>query len=117
MRRETRLHISLVIGFVAFLFAGIDSLEQNFIILAVCNFLLAAANIISLYFLKDKTSTANIVLLILNASLAFIIAYSFYAVGKKALPAAWIIVGVVYLGFSFREYKKYKHDGLSSTQM
>ena len=53
-------------------------------------------------------STANIILLMLNAILAFIVAYGYYDAGKKTLPVAWMIVGVLYLLVSIKTYKKKK---------
>jgi len=106
IERDTRVRISLVVGFIAFFFAGWDSLDQNHLILGVSNFSLAGANIISLLFIKRKMSTANIILLMLNAILAFIVAYGYYDTGKKTLPVAWMMVGIIYMLVSIKTYKK-----------
>jgi len=106
IERDIRVRISLVVGFIAFFFAGWDSLDQNYLILGGSNFSLAGANIISLLFMKRKMSTANIILLMLNAILAFIVAYGYYDAGKKALPVAWMMVGIIYMLVSIKTYKK-----------
>lgn len=108
IKRETRVRISLVIGFMAFFFAGWDSLDHNLVILGVSNFLLAGANLISLFFVKEKGSMVNIILLLLNAILAFIVAFGYFDAGKKTLPLAWVIVGFLYLSVSVKAYKKSK---------
>ena len=108
INRETRVRIALIVGFIAFFFAGWDSLDNNNLLLAVSNFCLAAANLLSLYFIKEKASIVNIVLLMLNSCLAFIVAYGYFNVGKKALPLAWVLVGFVYLAVTIRAYKKSK---------
>jgi hypothetical protein len=113
INRDTRIRISLIVGFAAFFFAGLDSLEQSKIILAVSNFLLAIVNLASLYFIKVKGSTVNIILLLLNGCLAFIVSYDYYSFGKLLLPIAWLIVGLFYLVLSFKTLKRNKVNFLN----
>ena len=114
INRDTRIRISLIVGSAAFFFAGIDSIEQSKLILAVSNFLLAIVNIASLYFIKAKGSMVNIILLLLNGCLAFIVSYDYYSFGKLLLPIAWLIVGLFYLVLSFKTLKRNKANFLNS---
>ena len=108
INRESRIRISLVIGFIAFLFAGLDSLEQNQLLLATSNFLLAIVNLANIFFIKEKKTTANIILLFLNACLAFIVSYSYFTSDKGFLPLAWLVVGLFYVILSIKAIKKNK---------
>jgi|WetSurMetagenome_2_1015567.scaffolds.fasta_scaffold61342_3 hypothetical protein len=108
INRDTRIRISLIVGFVAFFFAGLDSLEQGQLILAVSNLLFAIVNLASLYFIKEKESIVNLILLILNAGLASIVSYSYYSSGKMMLPIVWLVVGLFYIVLSFKTFKKTK---------
>jgi len=110
--RNTRIRLSLIVASVAFFFAGLDSLEQSQLILAVSNFLLAIVNLASLYFIKEKGSTVNIILLILNACLAFIVSYDYYSSGKLLLPIAWLVVGLISVVVSFKTFKKNKINSI-----
>jgi hypothetical protein len=109
INRDTRIRISLIVGFAAFFFAGLDSLEQSKLILAVSNFLFAIVNLASLYFIKVKGSTVNMVLLLLNACLAYIVSYDYYSSGKLLLPIVWIVVGLFYIVLSFTTIKTKKN--------
>ncbi|HKI79453.1 MAG TPA: hypothetical protein VKA26_13005 [Ignavibacteriaceae bacterium] len=108
MKRKTKVRLSLIVGFVAFFFAGWDSLDQNYLILAIANFILAGANIVSFFYIKEKASTVNIFLLMLNACLAFIVAYGYFEAGKKGLPVVWIIVGLLNIIVALKTIKKKK---------
>lgn len=111
--RETRIRISLVIGFITFFIAGLDSLQQGQLILAISNLLFAIVNLASLYFIKEKGSIVNLILLILNAGLAFIVSYGYYSSGKVMLPMVWLIVGLFYIVLSFITIKTNKKNILS----
>lgn len=106
-KSELRIRISLIIGAVVFLFGGIDSLDQNNLVLAISNFLLAAANIAGAYYIR-KLTFVNVILWFLNSGLAFLIAISYFSLGKKELPFAWAVVGVLYLVVGIINYKKQK---------
>jgi len=110
---DKRIRISFVIGFFAFFFAGLDSLEQSQLILATSNFLLAIVNILSLYFVNEKGSEVKIILLILNAFLALIVSYSYYSAGKMLLPIAWLVVGLFYFVLSLKMIGKSKRKTVS----
>ncbi|MEO8232991.1 MAG: hypothetical protein ABI638_11960 [Ignavibacteriota bacterium] len=107
---QKKNRLILIIGSIAFLFNGWDSLDQNNYLLAGCNFLLAFTNIVSLYFIKDKATTINLVLFLLNSFLAFIIAFNYLEVGKKGLPIVWALVGFIYIILALSVYKKTKQS-------
>jgi hypothetical protein len=109
INRETRIRISLIIGIITFFIAGLDSLDQGQLILAVSNLLFAIVNLASLYFIKGKESSVSVILLILNAGLAFIVSYGYYSSGKVMLPMAWLLVGLFYIVLSFITIKTKKN--------
>lgn len=113
INRETRIRISLVIGFITFFIAGLDSLQQGQLILAISNLLFAIVNLASLYFIKEKGSIVNLILLILNAGLAFIVSYGYYSSDKVMLPIVWLVVGLFYIVLSFITIKTNKKNILS----
>jgi hypothetical protein len=113
INRETRIRISLVIGFITFFMAGLDSLQQGQLILAISNLLFAIVNLASLYFIKEKGSIVNLILLTLNAGLAFIVSYGYYSSDKVMLPIVWLVVGLFYIVLSFITIKTNKKNILS----
>jgi len=84
----------------------LDSLQQGQLILAISNLLFAIVNLASLFFIKEKGSIVNLILLILNAGLAFIVSYGYYSSGKMILPIVWLVVGLFYIVLSFKTFKK-----------
>jgi hypothetical protein len=107
-KSELKIRLSLIIAAVAFIFTGIDSLDQNNLTLAASNFLLAAVNLGGFYFIKLHSVLLNTVLLIFNSFLAFIIAYNYFIAGKIALPLAWLLLGILYLIVAVKNYRKQK---------
>ena len=96
-KRESRLRLSIIIGIIVFFLAGLDSIAQSLFIMAASNFLLAAVNAASLFFINENKPGFNILLLFINASFAFFIAFDYYLNNKKLLPIAWLLVGVFYI--------------------
>ena len=90
--RLKKNRLILLVGSIAFLFNGWDSLDSNNYFLAACNFCLALANLVSLYFINGKPRKVNLILFVLNSVLAFVIAFNYFENGKKVLPWAWTIV-------------------------
>lgn len=102
------LKLPLIIGAFPFLLAGIDSIQQQYIIFGSANLFVAFLNLISLNFVAKHYYPVNIILSICNALLSFFISYNYYLMGKKGLPYAWIIIGIGFIIASIIFFKKIK---------
>lgn len=100
---KTRL--PLIIGAIPFLLAGLDALGQGDIFFGVANLLMAAINLAALIFVEKLPVMTNLVLFLLNAVMAFIIAYQYKIAGKIGLPYAWVFAGIFYIGAGIVFYR------------
>lgn len=105
-KKNRRLKLEIVISAFVFFISGIVAWESGEEIFAAANFIVSIINLSGLITNLAKLKNFKIILLLFNSIIAFISAYSYYAMGKKGLPYVWLLVGIVFLIITFIFYRK-----------
>ena len=61
------------------------------------NLAMALANLLATRFVERAPRSTNGILLFCNALVAWVVGYDYLLQGKKGLPYAWLVVGILYL--------------------
>lgn len=81
----------------AFLFGGIDTLENGTIYVAAVHFSMALLNFGAALIVTRHPHRTNIILFILNAVFASFLSYTFFRAGNRGMHYAWALISLVSL--------------------
>jgi hypothetical protein len=90
---KLRTRLPLLIGAIPFLTAGLDGVLQGKLFLGIVNLAMAAANLLALRYAERSPDSTKIFLFLLNAVVAWVVAWDYYLTGKQGLPYAWLAAG------------------------
>jgi len=82
-----------------------ESGHQSYVFFAIAGLLFLSIAILHAK-IEKKAPWIDGVFLIIESLLSFIIAYDYFHMGKKALPACYVLVGVAQLFIAFYKSKK-----------
>ena len=103
-----KTHLPLILSAAIFLLAGFDAISQGDTLFGIANLLTAAINLAALKYIERLPAITNLILFLLNALMAFFIAYQYKIAGKVGLPYAWVFAGIFYIGAGIFVYRKMK---------
>jgi hypothetical protein len=94
MTKSSKLQLIAVIPLILTAF---DNYTQSNFLNFYINLIAALVNISVIKFIDQRPTFINILLSLINALMAFFNAYDYYINGKKYLPLAYVIVGIVFI--------------------
>jgi hypothetical protein len=87
--------IMLVGTAIAFIFSGIDCLENNLLAIAVASFFVGAVNLAACFVHLRHPFFTKILLLVLNGAFAFLSSYVYFTAGRDLIQYGWAAVGLI----------------------
>ncbi len=93
---DRKQKLPLIVAASVFLISALASFMSGNFTFAFLNLAMALLNFVALRFIERMPERTNALIHLANAVLAFFTAYDFFRAGKKGLPYAWLIAGLVF---------------------
>ncbi len=105
---KLKLRLPLIIGSIPFILASLDAFSQQNDFWAFVNLVMVVINLSALMVIRRFSKITNFALFMCNSLVAFLLGYYYYLEGKKGLPYAWAVVGILFIIFAFVMYNNSK---------
>ena len=91
---------------IAFIFSGLDCMENHLMVIAISSFIVGLINIITCFFIIKHPFFVKISMLIINSIFAFLSSYIYFEAGRDKIQYGWLAVGIISLIIIGIAYKK-----------